>query len=113
MFVRYTVSLLKEVIKIMTNLEVFDPCGASEVTALHAVRLDTLKGKTVAFLSNDSWQAHRMLPMVRELLSEQEANITFLNEHQFPVGNSLIDSESTVDMVVAAGANAVILGNAA
>jgi hypothetical protein len=96
----------------MTNLEVFDPCGATEVTALHAARLSTLKGKKVAFLTNDMWQAHRMLPMVRELLSEQEADITFLDEYQFPVGNTLIDSESTVDMVEAAGANGVILGNA-
>ena len=96
----------------MLNIEVFDPCGATEVTALHAARLSSLEGKTVAFLTNDMWQAHRMLPMVRELLSEKVSDITFLDEHQFPVGNTLIDSESTVDQVEAAGANAVVIGNA-
>ena len=96
----------------MIDLEVFDPCGATEVTALHAPRLDSLKGKTVAFLSNDMWQSHRMLPLVRELLSDKESGIRFLDEHQFPIGNTLIDTESTVDRIEAAGADAVIIGNA-
>jgi hypothetical protein len=97
----------------MINFEVLDPCGATEVTNLHAARLHTLEGKTVAFLTNDMWQAHRMLPMVRELISEQVDNVTFLDEYQFPVGNTLIDTEETVDMVIAAAADAVVLGNAA
>ena len=47
----------------MDALEVFDPSGAIEVTQLHAPRLDNLNGKTIGFISNDMWQAHRMLPL--------------------------------------------------
>ena len=48
-------------------MEVFDPTGAMEITETHAPRLDTLAGKTIAELSNDSWQAHRVLPEIRRL----------------------------------------------
>jgi hypothetical protein len=96
----------------MQTLEVYDPSGATEITQLHAARLGTLEGKTVALLSNDMWQAHRMLPMLRELLEARYEGITVVPETEFPMGNTLIDNEETVDMVVARGADAVIIGNA-
>lgn len=96
----------------MQTLEVFDPSGATEITRLHAARLGSLEGKTVALLSNDMWQAHRMLPMLRELLEARYGGITVIPETEFPMGNTLIDKEETVDMVVARGADAVIIGNA-
>ena len=52
----------------MDALEVFDPSGSTEVTQLHAPRLNSLDGKTIGFISNDMWQAHRMLPMLRDWL---------------------------------------------
>lgn len=96
----------------MDALEIFDPTGAVEVINLHAPRLDTLAGKTVAFLSDDMWQAHRMLPLVREKLQERYPDATFIPETEFPMGTQQIDTDETVDMIVARGADAVIVGNA-
>ena len=96
----------------MDALEVFDPTGATEVLRLHASRLDSLAGKKVAFLSDDMWQAHRMMPLIREKLQAQYPDATFIPETEFPMGIRDIDSEETVDRVVARGAEAVIVGNA-
>ena len=96
----------------MPAMEVFDPTGATEVLKLHAPRLDTLAGKTVAFVSDDMWQAHRMLPLVREKLQAMYPDATFLPETEFPMGTRDMDTEETVDMLQARGVEAVIVGNA-
>lgn len=96
----------------MQTMEVFDPSGATEVVNLHARRLGTLAGKTVALLSDDMWQAHRMLPLLREKLQAQYPDATFIPETEFPMGTRQMDTEETVDMLVARGVNAVIVGNA-
>lgn len=96
----------------MDALEVFDPTGATEVTRLHATRLPDLEGKTVAFLSNDMWQAHRMLPMLREMLQARFEHIRIVPESEFPMGNVPIDRDDTIEQVVARNADAVIIGNA-
>lgn len=96
----------------MDALEVFDPSGATEVTRLHAARLPNLGGRTIAFLSNDMWQSHRMLPMLREKLAERFDDIRIVPETDFPMGNVPIDRDETVEQVVASNADAVIIGNA-
>lgn len=96
----------------MPAMEVFDPTGATEVLKLHAPRLDSLAGKTVAFVSDDMWQAHRMLPLVREKLQGMYPDATFLPETEFPMGTRDMDTEETVDMLEARGVEAVIVGNA-
>ncbi len=96
----------------MHAIDVFDPSGATEVTNLHAPRLDTLAGKTVALVSDDMWQAHRMLPLVREKLQAQYPDTTFIPETEFPMGSRLMDTDETVDMLEARGVDAVIVGNA-
>jgi hypothetical protein len=96
----------------MEALEVFDPTGATEVSRLHAPRLPGLEGKTVAFLSNDMWQSHRMLPLLRELLQSRFEHIRIIPETEFPMGNVPIDRDDTVEQVVARSADAVIIGNA-
>ena len=53
-----------------------------------------------------------MLPLVREKLQEKYPDATFIPETEFPMGTQQIDTEETVDMVVARGADAVIVGNA-
>ncbi len=96
----------------MDALEVFDPSGATEVTKLHAPRIDNLDDKTIGFISNDMWQAHRMLPLLREWLSENHPSSTLLPESEFPMGNTLMDTEEAVDLLEARGVDAVIIGNA-
>ena len=96
----------------MDALEVFDPSGATEVTKLHARRLEQLDGKTIGFISNDMWQAHRMLPLLRDWLAENHPSATLIPETEFPMGNTLMDTEETVDQLEAAGVDAAIIGNA-
>ncbi len=93
-------------------LEVLDPTGAVEITETHAPRLDTLAGKTIAELSNDSWQAHRVLPEVRRLLQERFPTARFIPYTEFPKGNEGIDTEEAAQLVARSGAQAVIVGNA-
>ena len=97
----------------MSTLQVLDPSGATEISELHAARLDSLDGKTIGFVSNDMWQAHRMLPLVRQWLRANYSDIELLDEHEFPIGNTLMDTEDTVEQLLARGVDAVIIGNAA
>lgn len=96
----------------MQTLEIFDPSGATEITRLHAPRLPSLNGKTIAMLSDDMWQSHRMLPMLKELLEARYDDITIIPETEFPMGNTAMDTDAAADMMVARGVDGVIVGNA-
>jgi hypothetical protein len=52
----------------MVKLEFFDPSGALEKAKPHAPRLASLSGKRIGFVSNEQWQAYRMLPLVKDML---------------------------------------------
>ena len=93
-------------------LEVYHPTGAMEITEVHAPRLDTLEGKTIAELSNDTWQAHRVLPEIRRLLQERFPTAKIIPYTEFPTGNEGIDTEKAAELVARTGAHAVIIGNA-
>jgi len=93
-------------------LKVYNPTGAMEITGVRAPRLDTLEGKTIAELSNDTWQAHRVLPEIRRLLQERIPTARFIPYTEFPTGNEGIDTERAAELVARAGAQAVIIGNA-
>ena len=94
-------------------MELIDPTGATEVAHLHAPRVADLNGKTVAMLSDDMWQAHRMLPMLRQQLEQTYDNIRVLPETEFPMGTQAMDTEAAVDQIIAANVDAVVVGNAA
>jgi hypothetical protein len=94
------------------TLRVYDPTGAMEITEVHAPRLKTLEGKTICELSNDSWQAHRVLPEVRRLLQERFPTAKFIPYTEFPTGNQGIDTEKAAELVTRTGAHAVVIGNA-
>jgi hypothetical protein len=96
----------------MATLRVFDPSGATEITAVHAPRLPSLDRKTVAFLSNDMWQAHRTLPLVQELIQGRFPSAHILSHKLFPQGNAQIDSDATVAQVLERGTQAAVIGNA-
>lgn len=97
----------------MVTIEFLDPCGRLEVKQPHARRLDSLAGKRVGFVSNEQWQAYRMLPLLRSLLERDFAGIEVLPIDAFPQGNALIGNEETALQVKRSGADAVIIGNAA
>ncbi len=97
----------------MITLEFHDPSGAIEVKQPHAPRVAGLAGQRVGFVSNDQWQAYRMLPRLKALLEADFPSIEVLPVDAFPQGNGVIGSEETAALVKASGVDAVIIGNAA
>lgn len=97
----------------MVRLEFHDPSSAVERLRPHAPRLAGLEGRRIGFVSNDQWQAYRMLPLLAQLLAEDFPGIEVLPAQTFPQGNALIGTEETARQVQASGVDAVIIGNAA
>ena len=97
----------------MVTLEFHDPCGRLEKRQPHAPRLASLEGKRVGFVTNEQWQAYRMLPLLKTLLERDFAGIEVLPIDAFPQGNALIGTEETAAQVKQSGVDAVIIGNAA
>jgi hypothetical protein len=97
----------------MVKLEFFDPSGAIEVTKRHAPRLTSLKGKRIGFVTNEMWQSHRMLPILKEMLETDFPGIEVLPVDAFPRGNAVIGGADVAALVRKSGVDAVILGNAA
>lgn len=94
------------------RFEFHDPAGTLARSRPHAARLDTLDGKTIGFLSNEQWQAHRMLPLIKELIEADFPHARVLPVDAFPSGNAEIPKDSVAAQVQQAGVDAVIIGNA-
>jgi hypothetical protein len=97
----------------MISLEFHDPSGAIAVKQPHAPRIGGLAGRRIGFVSNEQWQAYRMLPLLKSLLEADFPGIEVLPSDAFPQGNAVIGSEETAALVKASGVDAVIIGNAA
>jgi hypothetical protein len=97
----------------MITLEFHDPSGAIAVTQPHAPRIDGLAGKRIGFVSNEQWQAYRMLPKLKALIEADFPGVEVLPIDAFPQGNAVIGSEETAALVKQSGVDAVIIGNAA
>ena len=97
----------------MVKLEFYDPSGTMEIDQSHAPRLASLEGKRIGIVSNDQWQAYRMLPMIKGWLEEDFAGAEVLPLDAFPVGSAFIGTEETAELVKQSGVDAVIIGNAA
>ena len=70
----------------MTKLEFYDPSGILEVTVPFAKRLDKLEGKKIGFVSNEQWQAYRMLPLLKEMLEKDFKGVEVLPIDAYPQG---------------------------
>jgi hypothetical protein len=97
----------------MIELEFHDPSGAIEVKQPHAPRLPALERARIGFVSNEQWQAYRMLPKLKALLEADFPGIEVLPIDAFPQGNAVIGSEETAALVKQSGVHGVIIGNAA
>jgi len=62
----------------MVRLEFHDPSGAIGATAPHARRLASLEGTRLGFLSNEQWQAYRILPLLKTMLEDDFPGIEVL-----------------------------------
>ena len=97
----------------MFKLEFHDPSGAIEAEQPHAPRLPSLAGRRIGFVSNEQWQAYRMLPLLKAVLEQDFPGIEVLPLDAFPQGNALIGEEETARLVKQSRVDAVIIGNAA
>jgi hypothetical protein len=97
----------------MVELEFYDPSGKLEITQRHAPRLDTLNGKRIGILSNEQWQAHRTLPMLKAIMEADFPGIDILPVDAFPQGEHAVGADSTIALVKESGVDGVIIGNAA
>ena len=97
----------------MVSIEFYDPSGGIEVTQPHAARLESLSGKRIGFVTNEQWQAYRMLPLLKDWLEREFPDSEVLPLDAFPQGNGLIGEPETARLVKASGVDAVIIGNAA
>ena len=97
----------------MITLEFYNPSGTLEMTQRHAPRLASLEGRRIGFVRNELWQAHRMLPMLKEMLEADFPGVEVLPLDAFPQGNAVIDTDEIAALVKKSGADAVIIGNAA
>jgi hypothetical protein len=97
----------------MVKIEFFDPSGTLEAAKPHAPRLNSLTGKRIGFVSNEQWQAYRMLPLIKGMLEDDFPGIEVLPIDSYPQGNTLIGDKETAKLVKQSGVDAVIIGNAA
>ncbi len=94
-------------------MDIYDPSSATEITELYSPRLNSLDGKRIALLSNDSWQAHRTLPLVGDMLKTEYPSIEIIPYEEFPIGNAVIDSDASVVRAKELAVDGVLIGNAA
>ena len=97
----------------MVTIEFYDPSGRIDVKQPNARRLHTLAEKRIGFVSNEQWQAYRMLPRLKALLEADFPGIEVLPIDAFPQGNAVIGSEEAAEMVKRREIDAVIIGKAA
>jgi hypothetical protein len=97
----------------VVELEFYDPSGKLEITQRHARRLDTLSGKRIGILSNEQWQAHRTLPMLKAIMESDFPDAEVLPVDAFPQGEHAVGADSTIAQVKKSGVDGVIIGNAA
>ncbi len=94
------------------TLKLYNPNGAFEVTQTFAPRLSDLNGKTICFVTNGSWEASRMDPLILSLLQKQYPTAKFISDDKFPKLSTTQDTAGVEDAVTKAGCQAAIVGNA-
>lgn len=96
------------------TLTVYDPSGNVEVTETFSPRLDTLDGKTIAFLGNDMWEEDRTFALLQELMAKNYPTTTIITPDNFPRHSDLLTvaDNGLPEMMKEKNADGVILGNA-
>lgn len=96
------------------ELSLYNPTGSVEITQTYAPRLDTLDGKTIAFLADGLWEDDRTFEVIGDYLAEHYPTTTVINWTEFPSGIDALTKEDNpiIGMLQAKGVDAVIPGNA-
>ena len=104
----------QEPVEEVKKVRVYDPTGGIEITQAFAPRLDTIEGKTIAFVSNDGWEAPRTFEKIKELFAERYPSVTILSWENWAHGTDNItkDKNGILKKLQEAGVDAAIVGNA-
>jgi hypothetical protein len=102
-----------------TKYEVVSPLGEREIKWIDmAPRLDTLEGKTVCELWNESFKSNITFPVIRELLQKKYPGVKIVPYSEMPPHHMLENpgvtnpaSEALVAALKEKGCDAVISGN--
>ena len=96
------------------TIETLDPCGSVAITQHFVDRLDTLDGKTIAFVTNDDWESARTFPLLEELITQKFSGVTIIREDNFARGVNDItkDNNGIAAVMKEKGVDGVIVGNA-
>ena len=94
------------------TLAMLNPAGGLEAPEVHAQRLDSLAGKTICELSNDSWESERTFETIREELRKRFPDMRVIPYTEFPIGVDPIDVDDMASLLMEKGCQAVISGNA-
>ena len=96
------------------TIETLDPSGSVAITQHFVERLDTLEGKTIAFVTNDDWESERTFPLLEKILKEKYAGITIIREDNFARGMNDItkDNNGIAEVMLQMNVDGAILGNA-
>ena len=96
------------------TLSVYDPSGKVAVTQQFTKRLDTLDGKTIAFLGNGMWEEERCFELLEKLMKEAYPTTTIITADNFPRHSDKLTPENNgiAAMMQERGVDGVIVGNA-
>lgn len=92
------------------TLEIFDPKGPTEVTAIYNKRLDTLDGKTIAY-TEGTWMVGTARPLVLDLLKKQFPTMKVVDVPQYSEIQSMSDA-NLKKLITDNKIDAMIVGNA-
>jgi hypothetical protein len=92
------------------TLEIFDPKGPTEVTAIYNKRLDTLDGKTIAY-TEGTWMVGTARPFVLDLLKKQFPTMKVVDVPQYGEIQSMSDA-NLKKLITDNKIDAMIVGNA-
>ena len=94
------------------SLTLYDPTGAFEVTQTFANRVSDLNGKTVCELTDDMWEADRILQTVQELMQKQFPTVKVMSYDKLPTLSLGIDVPGLENAVKNIGCEAVVVASA-
>ena len=97
-----------------TSLKVYDPSGSVQVTQLFSPRLDTLDGKTIAFVADDAWEDERTFAVIKQLLEKNYPTINIITQDNFIHGIGAITAAKNgiPEKMKELGVDGAIIGNA-
>lgn len=96
------------------TLTVYDPTGVVEITQTYAPRLDSLDGKTIAFVGNGMWEEDRTFELIGQLIQEKYPNVTIVGQDNFPRHSDDLTKEDNgiAEKMKELNVDGVIVGNA-